>query len=81
MPNKIQINLDMPKTKLDGAEEPTINILFKIDSRQFWICCLKGRSTEANRSISYQPKYTEIFLCDKCPRVLIWPTSRDTKMF
>ena len=29
------LNLNMPKTKWDDAEEPTINNFFKIDSRHF----------------------------------------------
>ena len=29
------LNLNMPKTKWDGAEEPTINNFFNIISRQF----------------------------------------------
>ena len=53
----------MTITKWDSAEEPTINIFFRI---------LKCRSTEANR------KWTEILLGDKCPRRLICSTSRDT---
>ena len=46
----------MPKIKSDGAEEPTINNFYKIYNRKFWICSIKYGSTEANRSISYQPK-------------------------
>ena len=30
-------NLSMPKTKWDGAEEPTINNVYTIDSRTFSI--------------------------------------------
>ena len=52
-------NLNMPKTKRYGAEEPTMNHFSKIDSRNFWICSFKCRSTGANRSISYQPKYRQ----------------------
>ena len=29
------LNLNMPKTKWDGAEKPTIDNFFKTDSRQF----------------------------------------------
>ena len=57
--NKCQIsiwNLKMPKIKWDGAEEATINNFYKIDYRKFWIRSLKCGSTEANRSISYEPK-------------------------
>ena len=39
----------MPKTKWEGAEDPTINNFFKLESITFWICSLKCRSTEANR--------------------------------
>ena len=45
----------MPKTKWYGAEENTINNFYKIDNRKVCICSLKCVSTEANRSISYQP--------------------------
>ena len=71
------LNLNMSKTKWDGAEEPTINNFFKIDSRKFRICSLKCRTTEANRSISYQPKYAETLLGDKCP--LTWLTHCKTQ--
>ena len=49
-------NLNMPKTKWDGAEDPTINNFYTIDNIKFRIFSLKRASTEANRSISYQPK-------------------------
>ena len=29
------LNLNMPKTKWEGAEDPTINNLFKIESKFF----------------------------------------------
>ena len=48
----------MPTTKWDGAEEPTVIIIYKIDNIIFLIGSLKCRTTEANRSILYQPKYT-----------------------
>ena len=45
------------------------NVL-KIEIRKYWICSIKCRSTEANRSISYQPKLNEKLFGDKCPRGL-----------
>ena len=50
------LNINIPKTKWDGAEEPTINKFFKINSRKIIICSLNCRLTEAKCSISYQPK-------------------------
>ena len=41
------LNLNKPKTNWDGAEEPTINNLYEIDHREFWICSLKCGSAEA----------------------------------
>ena len=38
---------------------------------------LKNTDREANRSISYQPRQSEILLHDKFPLGLIWFTSRD----
>ena len=46
----------MTKTKWDGAVDPTINNFYKIDNRKVSIWSLKSELTEANRSISYQPK-------------------------
>ena len=31
----LNLNLNMPKTKLDGDEEPTIYLFYKIDNRKF----------------------------------------------
>ena len=60
------LNLNMPKTKWDGDEEPTINNFYTIDNRKLLICSSNCGLTEANRSISYQPKWKEILLGDKC---------------
>ena len=54
----IVLNLHIPKTKWDGAEDPTHNR----SQPQYVI------STEVDR----------ILLGDKCPRGLVWSTSRDT---
>ena len=56
MPNMCS-KFQIAKNGMVLSEEPTINNFFNIDSRHFWICPSKCRSTEANRSISYQPKY------------------------
>ena len=55
----------MSKTMLDGADELTIKNFYKIYNRKFWICSFKCELAEAIRSISYQPKSTEIILVDK----------------
>ena len=39
----------MPKTKWNGAEEPTINYFYKIDNMQFRILSYKCGSTDTNR--------------------------------
>ena len=48
----------MSKSKCDGAEELTLINCYKIGSK-------KCRSIKSIRSISYQPKSTEILLCHK----------------
>ena len=32
------LNLNMPKTKWNGSEDPAINNVYNIDNRTFWIC-------------------------------------------
>ena len=48
----------MPKTKWGGAEKPTVTIFYiKLNTGSFEYALKKCGYTEANRSISYQPKY------------------------
>ena len=48
----------MPKTKWDNA----IKNCYEIDYKEFWICSENWESTEADHSISCEPKPTEILL-------------------
>ena len=64
------LNLNMPKSTWDDADEPTTNNFIKIGNRQFWIlvCSFKCESTNIDRStVSHQQKLTVLHvLGDKC---------------